>query len=215
MAFWSIYIFHILAVYRSNGQPFNQFIKETGPNGEDIWKSTSDFIPVQPSSSVSSQFGTLRLGQVMSAEFDFIFNGRTNNPNYGFYENFFRIGFDAISRSCTGEGSRYPSFWLSNYSPNDERDYMLVSVSSGSQCQISQKLNGFGIVEVGIKYHIKISFNSTQTMVSVDSWSQTWKKDPILDEHLGKEANVYFMSPKFGGESCLVFIFHFVFNINH
>eukprot|EP01084_Bolivina_argentea_P301161 519479_1 len=91
-------------------------------------------------------YGTIRIGQVMSAEFDWIFWGRTNDPRNGpYYENFFRVGETAANgNSCNGEFSRYPSFWLEN-----NRESMHVSVSSGNLCA-GQTLNEYGDLTTGV-----------------------------------------------------------------
>ena len=137
----------------------------------------------------------------MSMEFDFVFGGRTNSPNANFYENFFRVGFLATSRNCDGEGSRYPSFWLNS----GFDDYMHVSVSSGNLCQSAQKLDGYGTISIGSTYHLKIAFNNTEIVINVsgggkDNYTQIHSRSPTLSSHIGQEANVYFMSPKFSGD---------------
>eukprot|EP01084_Bolivina_argentea_P066344 120922_1 len=129
-----MYIFTIILCIHTC-KSINEWSLESYPD-LDIWRSTSDFIPQQ-----STSYGTIRIGQIMSAEFDWIFWGRTNDPRNGtYYENFFRVGETASNgKSCNGEGSRYPSFWLTN-----NRDSMHVSVSSGTTCQPEFTLNPYG-----------------------------------------------------------------------
>ena len=50
----------------------NQYEQETNDTIS-IWRSTSQFIPVQ-----SESYGSLKVGRVITAEFDFEFGGRTN-----------------------------------------------------------------------------------------------------------------------------------------
>eukprot|EP01083_Nonionella_stella_P068555 182150_1 len=81
----------------------NTYRKEIGPNGQDTWLS-DHMIPKQGTS-----YGSIKLGEIMSAEFDFVWLGRTNDPRDNYFENFFRVGFDgAISTSCDGLAARYP-----------------------------------------------------------------------------------------------------------
>eukprot|EP01084_Bolivina_argentea_P096035 172645_1 len=168
----------------------NQWIEETGLNGEDIWRSTSDFIPIQ-----SQSFGSIKLGQIMSMEFDFIWNGRTNNPRIHYYEMFFRIGHSAkFGKGCDGQGSRYPSFWLTNFA-----NTMHVSTSSGTRCQSSQSLSNYGIINIGILYHIKITFDNTHLVVDITGgnkpdWSETWLRNPTQTQYIGKRVPVWWMS---------------------
>eukprot|EP01083_Nonionella_stella_P053085 140594_1 len=171
---------------------YNAYRQLTGTNGEAIWKSTSDFIPVQ-----SQPYGTIRLGQIMSAEFDFVWNGRTNSPHRRFYENFFRVGYDATNDiNCNGEGARYPSFWLS-----DDEDTLHVSTSSGKLCQPSQSLQEYGPINASTPYHILIAFNNTQLVVHITggnrpNWIKSWARDPTPSQHLGQTVPVWWMSNK-------------------
>lgn len=65
------------------------------------YQSVSDFVPVSGQS-----LGEIRLGQQMTMQFDFTFNGRSNNPSANQREQFFRIGFDADNGdSCNGQNS--------------------------------------------------------------------------------------------------------------
>eukprot|EP01084_Bolivina_argentea_P075154 136260_1 len=68
-------------------ESINEWSLDSYPD-QDIWRSTSDFIPQQ-----SMSYGTIRIGQIMSTEFDWKFWGRSNDPRNGpYYENFFRVG---------------------------------------------------------------------------------------------------------------------------
>ncbi len=95
----------------------NQYETDTGDNGEDIWRSTSDFVPVQCNSSAGADLtktcerGDITIGEVMDMEFDITWYGYTNDPTStgDAYENFFRVGFTHNGgTSCSGHGSRYP-----------------------------------------------------------------------------------------------------------
>ena len=50
----------------------NEYEQETNDTIS-IWRSTSPFIPVQ-----SQSYGTLKIGRIITAEFDFEFGGRSN-----------------------------------------------------------------------------------------------------------------------------------------
>ena len=50
----------------------NEYEQETNDTIS-IWRSTSPFIPVQ-----SKSYGTLKIGRIITAEFDFEFGGRSN-----------------------------------------------------------------------------------------------------------------------------------------
>lgn len=170
----------------SYGQLINQYEKDIGTKGEDIWRSQNNsvFIPMQ-----SQSFGTIKIGREMSAEFDFVWHGYTfsergtidpTSDNY--FEMFFRIGCSAYLNSsnapcsggnnCAGQGARYPSFWVSP--PGDPAGSntswtpkMHVSVSSGTDCQPGHELTGWGEIYIGTQYHVKIWFNDTKLIVGV------------------------------------------------
>merc|ERR1719410_2046177 len=96
----------LLSVKLCNSQ-LNQYVEGTGPNGEDLWTSTSDFIPAipidnfsDPMKFYSTYYGTIKMGQIMTMEFDFLFHGRSTQKNVTrdpqcLVENFFRIGAGA------------------------------------------------------------------------------------------------------------------------
>ena len=48
----------------------------TGSNGEDIWQSTSDFVPIQ-----NGEYGSITIGEEMEMEFDFAWGGYSNDPD--------------------------------------------------------------------------------------------------------------------------------------
>ena len=66
------------------------FSKSVGPNGEDIWQSTSFISPAI--TSAEGSLGSIRLGYNFHIEFDFAFLGRSDSPTANEYENFLRIG---------------------------------------------------------------------------------------------------------------------------
>lgn len=88
-----------------DSQIFNQYTQTTGPDGEDIWSSTTDFVPIQ-----EGLYGNITIGETMVMEFDFVWAGYSNDPYaQPQYENFFRVGFSHnFGTSCDGHGSRYP-----------------------------------------------------------------------------------------------------------
>ena len=174
----------------------NEWTKSIDSDGAEIWQSTSDFVPVR-----SQSFSTIRIGRSMTAEFDFLFGGRTNDPNPDAYEMFFRVGFDSnLGNGCSGQGSRYPSLWLASGS-----NTLHVSVSDNNSCQPSYSLANYGTISVGVWYHIAISYNATSLWVEVSvgaeeqsSWSQSWLRDDTIRDHLGEEADIWWMSGKYG-----------------
>eukprot|EP01083_Nonionella_stella_P292419 994522_1 len=111
------------------------------PTGE-IWL-TQNGNDLNPTDATS--YGTIKLGQIMSIEFDFDFHGRSNDPpdRAGYEENFFRIGSDACcTAGCDGEGSAYPGMFLARYSIGD---YLDIRVSSGGACGFNNILYNYGI----------------------------------------------------------------------
>ena len=102
-----------ILIHLVDSQVLNQYQKSIGPDGEEIWQSTSPFVPVQ-----SKSFGNITIGNIMTMEFDFIWNGYSNDPysTGNQYENFFRIGFSSrYGSGCDGHGSRYPLCSASYY----------------------------------------------------------------------------------------------------
>jgi len=181
----------------------NRFIEFGDANGNiNTWRSTSDFVPIQ-----GGLFGNITIGQVMDMEFDFIWWGYSDDPNASgqSFENFFRIGFSHHDgTSCNGQGSRYPSFWVTPRQFYDGLPYLHVSTSYGTtHCQPEQRLTEFGPISIGEPYHIKISTNSTFTTVAAASSSKSGiypfpRDSPTQSAHLGRVAGVWFMSGKFG-----------------
>ena len=172
----------------------NQYTESIGSNGEYLWQSTSDFIPVQ-----SQSFGEIPIGDEMSAEFDFVWGGRTNDPSPDKYEMFFRVGYDsALGNSCSGQGSRYPSMWMSA-----DDDTLHISASHGTVCQPSQSLADYGVISKHVPYHLLIAFNSTTLTVDISGgdrsdFRKSWAREPTLSAHVGTVAEVWWMSSKFG-----------------
>ena len=188
-------IYSSLIIHTTHAQLLNQYVESTLSNGTDRWESTSDFIPIRDQS-----YGTITIGSTMRMEFDFTFLGRTNDPGTDKFENFFRVGYDsAFGNNCSGQGSRYPSFWLS-----PDSDTMHVSVSQGnSECQPSYPLTNYGTITVGSTYHLIIAYNASLLTVAVSSsdrpdWDMSWARTPTSAEWIGTTAHVWFMSGKFG-----------------
>lgn len=187
-------LFWLSHITQTSISQLNQYTESTGLNGEYLWQSTSDFIPVQ-----SQSFGEIKIGDEMSAEFDFVWGGRTNDPSQDKYEMFFRIGYDsALGNSCSGQGSRYPSFWISK-----DSDTMHLSTSHGSTCQPSQSLSEYGIINKHIPYHILIAFNSSALSVHISggdraNFSKHWSREPTKSNHIGTMAQIWWMSGKYG-----------------
>lgn len=103
---------YIIALIVSLSLAQNTYTTSNGTNGvSHVWASTSDFVPEQ-----SASFGEIRIGYAMSTEFDFVWFGRSCNPNScASVENYFRVGFTADNgNNCGGTYARYPSLWLSS-----------------------------------------------------------------------------------------------------
>ena len=84
---------------------------DTGDDGSDIWRSTSDFVPVQREATDTDDDGSITIGEIMTMEFDFVWGGYSNDPydSGNQFENFFRVGYSHFQgASCVGHGSRYP-----------------------------------------------------------------------------------------------------------
>eukprot|EP01083_Nonionella_stella_P128921 390767_1 len=191
---WSVLILQIHTIHCQN-----TWEKDTGPNGEDIWRSTSNFKPVDATS-----FGTIKIGQFMTVEFDFIFHGRTHSPQIGEPENFFRIGhsaFNASNTACETYGSAYPSMWLSRGLTNSGK--LDISSTSGAECPASYQVSTTNL-NVDITYHITISLNNTAIMIQITGgneadYTQTWSRNPTLKQYLGIEVPIWFSSDRLKG----------------
>ena len=175
-----------------SSQCTNQYEHDTGPHGEDIWRSAPSqcFTPVQ-----SISYGTIRVGKEMSMKFDFTWNGYTFNPRgepYNDYENFFRVGCSAHNdndpnspcsggNGCEGLGARFPSFWvtppLTPTGGDNGFPRMHLSISSAGDCQPPMELTSWGQLFVGVKLHIEIFWNETQVIVGIGHYSN-FTQDP-------------------------------------
>eukprot|EP01083_Nonionella_stella_P188906 697360_1 len=178
-----------------------QYLQETGS-----WRSTSDIIPKQ-----STSYGTIRLGQIMTMEFDFLFNGRSNPMKPCEYENFFRIGHQSteLTSDCYRDGkyAHYPSMWLSrSESCND--NYLQVKYSggcgdgaptySGCHCWINaQRLADYGDLSTTQWHHITIAINRTQSVIYISGggkpdYSNTNDMGMYASYSLGDEVPIWF-----------------------
>eukprot|EP01083_Nonionella_stella_P276276 938656_1 len=149
-----IYIVFLFFIY--GGQCTNNtWIRRTGTNGEDIWESTSDFIPVQ-----STSFGAIKIGHEMKTEFDFVFINRTRSVRHGFPENFFRIGYSAATTAddCNGGQSAYPSLWLSDGVGDSGNLTISVSSKDTGSCSLKE-LSEYRDLAFNINHHIQILIN--------------------------------------------------------
>ena len=198
----------------------NQYEEGTGINGDDIWRSLSDFIPQQ-----SQSFGTIKIGNIMFMEFDFTWHGYTHTPRgepYNDYEMFFRVGCDANGdvtpgspciggTGCSGAGVRYPSFWVTppltpgGYDNGPPR--MHVSISSGNSggCQPAMELTDWGELFMDVELHINMYWNETDVIVGVGhaaastlpEWETRFDRiSPTEASHIGIDMPVWFMGNK-------------------
>ena len=172
----------------------NEWSKTVGSDGTQIWNSTSDFVPVQ-----SQSFGSIKIGRIMTVEFDFVFWGRTNDPKQNQREMFFRIGYDAEDgKGCDGQQSQYPSFWLSQ-----DDDTLIVINSEEGDCTHRYDLDEYGAFSIGIAYHIHIAFDDDTFSIHISGgdksdWINQWPRSPTSKSHLGDEVPIWFMSDRFG-----------------
>eukprot|EP01083_Nonionella_stella_P164733 546168_1 len=134
-------------------------------------------------------------------EFDFYFNGRSNIPHPLLQENFFRIGHKGVDGGCD-EGSRYPSMWLT--SGTNASGLFDISVSGGTQCDLSHVITAYGNIPIGRWMRIIITIDwTTISFVLSDqngNYSETWQRPMITNKnHLGSDLPVWFMSDKPAG----------------
>ena len=183
--------------------PLNQHTQYIDSNGDHIWKSTSDFVPVQ-----SSSFGNITIGHIMSMEFDFVWNGHTNtSPEFEFEGSmFFRIGADAVKGggSCYGNYNRYPALFITN----DHSPSLVLFLSEEGDCSKSYDLSPFGAIEQSVVYHILISFNMTILYVSIAEQgliprSTAWTRSGTPSQFIGAVVPVWWMSNKFGSNDSM------------
>lgn len=177
----------------ATNQTINQYIEYRDEDGAYIWESTSDFIPVQ-----STSFGNIQIGDEMSMEFDFVYNGPTNTHTSA-RENFFRIGASAANgNTCDGAHDAYPSFWVYSVSR-----YISISLNDADSCSRHYDLDEFGAISTDHPYHIELAFDHTTFIISIDdenqTWSGTYDRNGATD--VGNEVPVWFMSNRYSPTS--------------
>merc|ERR1719447_1167846 len=168
----------------------NRHTQYTDPDGDFLWQSTSDFVPVQ-----SQSFGNITIGHAMSMDFDFVWDGV---PGAGM---FFRVGADAESggNGCYGNNHRYPALFLSDDNPPN----LLLSLSEEEQCSKSYDLSIFGAISEGTSYRVQIAFNQTVLTVSIEQKgliprSKAWPRNGTPSAFIGEVVPVWWMSNKYG-----------------
>ena len=174
----------------------NQYTETTDAEGNFIWKSTSDFVPVQ-----STSYGTIPIGHAMSMEFDFIWNGPTDVDSSSESEMFFRIGASPVSNHCDGNWNRYPALFITD--DDEEEASLVLYLSEEGHCSKYYDLSELGTIEQNISYHVLISFNMTTLRVSigeqgVDPQTALWTRKGTPSEFIGDDVPVWWMSDKFG-----------------
>eukprot|EP01083_Nonionella_stella_P155650 503074_1 len=191
-----IYIVFLFFIY--GGQCTNNtWIRRTGTNGEDIWESTSDFIPVQ-----STSFGAIKIGHEMKTEFDFVFINRTHSIQRAFPENFFRVGYPSFTPDCYGSQSAYPSLWLS-HGVGDSGN-LTISVSSVTGCHMKE-LSEYRDLAFNISHHVQILINDSSYSIHISggskaNYTKTFTRVPIEDQ-IGTEVPVWWMSDQRSGST--------------
>eukprot|EP01083_Nonionella_stella_P134330 408813_1 len=200
-----IAILCILCLQLSSKCLSTRYIQESGIYSGS-WQSTSNIIP-----KPSTHYGTIRLGQIMTIQFDFLFNGRSNPMKPCELENFFRIGHQSteLTSDCYRDGkyAHYPSMWLSrSESCND--NYLQVKYSggcgdgaptySGCHCWINaQRLADYGDLSTTQWHHITIAINRTQSVIYISGggkpdYSNTNDMGMYASYSLGDEVPIWF-----------------------
>eukprot|EP01083_Nonionella_stella_P134328 408811_1 len=201
-----IAILCILCLQLSSKCLSTRYIQESGIYSGS-WQSTSNIIP-----KPSTHYGTIRLGQIMTIQFDFLFNGRSNPMKPCELENFFRIGHQSteLTSDCYRDGkyAHYPSMWLSrSESCND--NYLQVKYSggcgdgaptySGCHCWINaQRLADYGDLSTTQWHHITIALNRAQIVTSISGGGKPDYSNTIpsmgmyAGEALGDDVPVWF-----------------------
>ena len=179
----------------------NQYIQYISSNGDYVWKSISDFVPVQ-----SQSFGTITIGHIMSMEFDFVWNGR-NASKFDDVEYemdggmmFFRVGADSNGgNGCYGNQNRYPALFVSG----DDSPYLSLYLSEEDACSMHYDLRTIGAITEGVWYHVLIAFNQSSLTVLVDNESMTFSRAPTANDFIGSVVPVWWMSNKYGSTEYL------------
>ena len=155
-------------------------INEYMTDNETYWKSTSTFIPRS-----SSSYGYIKIGYNMHMEFDIIWNGRTNTNNNIQYQQFFRISSSLDSSDDNNIITYYPSLYL-----QPQQNSFSISV-----CNKQFDINQLQLTSSN-KYHIIISFNTTQLIISIDDeiFITNSTKNLIDDKYIGNLAKIWFTS---------------------
>eukprot|EP01083_Nonionella_stella_P176562 618103_1 len=181
---------------QSQGLLANEYKKLTGPNGEDIWESTSWF-----QAGGAHSYGTIKIGQVMVMEFDFRYMARVNSPTEKAIENFFRVGHSGTEGGCS-EGTRYPSLWLDDNTKNDN-GFLTLSYSSGDTCDVSKTLWNYPqvskLADTSIWTHIIITIDWTTVTIELTGGDKvdktySWNREITKKADLGDEVPVWFGS---------------------
>merc|ERR1719474_1035825 len=173
----------------------NQYTQFVDSDGDYVWRSTSDFVPVQ-----SRCFGNMTIGERMSMTFDFVWNGRTSSSET-VSEWFFRIGADADrgGNGCYGNLNRYPALSITADSP----PFLRLYLSENGACSSHYDLDGFGPIDRGRCYHFAADWNSTSLTVAMESaddrmWRQHWRRNRTSPHFVGETVPVWWSSNKFG-----------------
>lgn len=185
----------LLPLLVTTSDEINQFKQYRDENGVFVWESTSNFVPVQ-----STTYGNMTIGNEMSVEFDFIYNGPTD-PGQTDEENFFRIGYSSTlyGNGCGGKLYTYPAFFIM---PDDQE--ILFRLTDSSSCGSTRDLSEFGAVSTSIPYHFKSTWNESNLLISIDDGTTEWTHRESLpglrSDDIGDVVPVWWMSDKFNSE---------------
>lgn len=105
----------------------------------------------------------------------------------------------------------YRSLWVTPYNGNGSIPYLHISASYGygQTCTLQdpvQTLTDFGGITIGTRYRIKITINSSHTIIFAKSRDSPYKsgtytfprRNHTMNHHIGQSAGVWIMSGKFG-----------------
>lgn len=154
-------------------------INQYDGDNETIWQSTSSFIPQK-----ESTYGYIKIGQTMSMEFTMTWNGRSN-PNVQQYEQFFSIDTALYPTANTVSETYYPSLYL-----QASRDYLAISIF-----EKIFHLNELQLISGGA-YHVIISLNSTQFIISINNQLMIRNSSNNLykNDYIKEKAKIWFTS---------------------
>lgn len=176
----------LLPLLVTASEELNEFKQYRDANRLFVWESTSGFIPIQ-----SKSYGNMTIGNEMTVEFDFIYNGAVNENTE---ENFFRIGASAVihGNGCAGKNHAYPAFYIK---PNG---HILFRLSDSNHC--ARQHEDFFVFDTSIPYHFRTEWNETNLFISINDGTTEFIYSQTLpgprSQDIGDVVPVWWMSDK-------------------